>query len=341
MSDQELKPLSPEEGVEMYLETRSTELAEESVENQKYRLKSFVQFCNEEEIDNLNELDGRKLNRYRSWRLEGKGDGYDAVNKLTLKGNLSTLKLFLEFCASVDAVTDGLRERVIMPTLREEEESRDELLEPERAEKILENLEEFDYASRSHVIFMILWHTGMRLGSLRALDVDDFDYEERSLQLRHRPQTDTPLKNGEAAERPIAVGDFEAEVINKYIETNRPKVTDEYGRRPLIASDQGRLTKTPIRNTVYHLTQPCEFGDCPHGEEEQSCEHRKYSGLANCPSSRSPHCLRHGRLTKHRRDGDPLKVVSERCNASEEVIDRHYDERSEREKMEARREVLY
>lgn len=337
----DLKPLSPEEGVERYLEARGVELSKASVKNQRYRLESFLQFCDEKGIEDLNELNGRNLSRYRSWRLEGRGEGYGSVNKLTLKGNLSTLRKFLEFCADIDAVRDGLREDIIMPTLREGDEVRDAMLEPERAKEILKNLEEFDYASRRHVIFMILWHTGMRLGSLRALDVGDFDYENRFLTLKHRPKSGTPLKNREAAERPIAVGEFEAEVIKDYIDTNRPKVTDGHGRRPLIASEQGRLTKTPIRNTIYRLTQPCEFGECPHDKEPQSCEHRRYDSLSDCPSSRSPHLIRHGKLTEHRRNSDPLKIVSERCNASEEVIDRHYDERSEREKMEVRRDLLH
>lgn len=36
----------------------------------------------------------------------------------------------------------------------------------------------------------------------------------------------------------------------------------------------------------------------------------------------------------------PDKMVSDRANVSPEVIEQHYDRRSEREKMEQRREYL-
>jgi hypothetical protein len=36
----------------------------------------------------------------------------------------------------------------------------------------------------------------------------------------------------------------------------------------------------------------------------------------------------------------PDKIVSDRANVSQAVIDQHYDRRSEREKMEQRRDYL-
>lgn len=61
---------------------------------------------------------------------------------------------------------------------------------------------------------------------------------------------------------------------------------------------------------------------------------------SKCPSSRSPHALRRGSITHHLREGTPEKVVSDRMNVSSDILERHYDRRSEREKMESRREFL-
>ena len=333
MSAGSLEPLAPGEAVGMYLSHRKSELSDSSLQSQEYRLNAFVEFCGEHGIENLNNLTGRDLHRFRKWRQED-------VNEVTLRGNLATLRVFLEFCASVDGVEQGLRERVKLPNVAPEDAARDAEVGEEQARQILDYLEKFEYGSREHVIFGILWHTGIRLGTLQAIDVDDFDADDRCFDLRHRPDEGTPLKNGTAAERSIAVGEFWAEVLRDYIDQNRHDVTDEYGRRPLITSEHGRLTQAPMRRIVYILTQPCLYSDCPHGEDRDTCDAREYGQESTCPSARSPHSIRRGAITKHLRDGTPEQIVSDRMNVSQRIIDRHYDQRSDREKMRLRRDFL-
>jgi site-specific recombinase XerD len=328
-----LEPIEPSEAVELYIQHREPDLSEKSVQNHEYRLDKFLRWCEEEEIENLNHLTGRDLHKYRSWRSKD-------VKTVTLVGELRTLRVFLEFCDSIDAVEPGLREKVLIPSVSDAEEAKEVHIKPERAEQILEHLNQFEYASRNHVILAILWHTGVRLGTLRALDVDDFDTSEPCLEVRHRPESETPLKNREAAERSIYVGEHYKQVIADYIQHNRHDVMDDYGRRPLITSKQGRLTGTAIRTAVYRVTQPCTYSECPHDEEPTDCEYRNYDRVSECPSSLSPHAIRRGSITAHLREGTPGEVVSDRMNVSAAVLDQHYDERSEREKMRVRRELL-
>lgn len=198
MSD-ELKPTTPAEAVEWYLTERESEFSEKTQQNHRYRLDQFIEFCSEHEIENLNTLTGRDIHRFRTWCSK-------QIQPVTLRGYLQTLRVFLGFCASIEAVEPGMRERVELPTVDREEEARDEHLETDRAQPILDHLERFAYASREHVALAIMWHTGIRLGSLRALDLRDFDPNEQCLDLRHRPESGTPLKNKKAAERSIAVG---------------------------------------------------------------------------------------------------------------------------------------
>jgi len=336
----DLEPIPPATAVNLYLDHREPELSEKSLTNQRYRLDSFIEWCQEEGIESMDELTGRDLHEFRVWRQQGNGDRYGSVSKVTLRGILVTLRTFLEFCAGIDAVESGMRERVLIPDLDAEEESKDEKLDVEDAHQILEHLNRYQYASREYVVFAIFWHTGIRLGSLRALDVDDFSHDKQYLQLRHRPESETPLKNGQAAERSIAVGEFYAQVIQEYIDTNRPGSTDDYGREPLIASQYGRLSETPIRQLVYMWTRPCMVGDCPHGEDPNTCEYMKRVTARECPSSKSPHSIRRGSITNHLREGTPEEVVSDRMNVTKDVLDQHYDQRTELEKMEVRREFV-
>lgn len=333
MSDDDLEPLSPERGVEMYIDHRRPDLSEKSLMNHKYRLDTFLEFCEIQDIDNLNDLSGRDLHHYRTWR------GGD-IAPITLQTHLATLRVFLEFCASIDAVVQGLREKVVLPEVDREDQSRDIKLDEDRADAILDHLETFEYASRDHVIVAVLWHTGIRLGTLRALDVDDWDPDESCLEIRHRPDSTTPLKNQRGAERTIAVGQYYNGVINDYIEYNRYEVSDEYGREPLITSRRGRLSATPIRDTVYQWTRPCLMAECPHDRDPTSCEAMDDKQASRCPSSRSPHGVRRGAITRMLRDGTPEQVVSDRSNVSGDVLEQHYDQRTERERMDVRREFL-
>ena len=332
MSD-ELDPMGPAEAIEFYFRQRESELSKSTLENQRYRLNAFLDWCEKEGVTDMNDLTGRDLHSFRVSRQQD-------VKKVTLNGHLQTLRVFLEFCATIDAVEAGLREQVLMPEVDAEEEARDEKLEEPTAEAILEYLDRFHYASREHVIVAILWHTGIRLGSLRAFDVRDFDPDVGCLDLNHRPETDTPLKNGQAADRSIAVGSHYCEVIADYIEHNRKDVRDDYGRHPLITSTQGRLSSTSIRNAIYEVMRPCVYGDCPHGREPATCEAMEYGKASKCPSSRSPHGVRRGSITTHLRNETPTDVITERMNVSKAVLAKHYDQRTEREKMQIRREFI-
>lgn len=199
---------------------------------------------------------------------------------------------------------------------------------------------QFQYASRDHIVVVLLWQTGIRLGTLRAFDVEDFDAEAQSLCVRHRPESETPLKNGSVAERSIAVGDYYCDVISDYLAHQREDVVDDHGRHPLITTQFGRMSDGAVRETVYQVTRPCVIGECPHDRDPETCEAMESGAASKCPSSRSPHGIRRGAITKFLRDGTPPEVVSDRMDVSKEVLDKHYDARTEHEKMEYRRDFV-
>ena len=92
---------------------------------------------------------------------------------------------------------------------------------------------------------------------------------------------------------------------------------------------------------VYRWTRPCAHGkECPHDRDPDDCEANVRSAASKCPSSVSPHAIRHGSITHSLNSEIPDKVVSDRANVSPQVIEQHYDRRTEREKMEQRRDYL-
>lgn len=334
MSD--LQPMEPEEAVEMHLETRRGDTAEATVQKHKYRLQKFLEWCDQAGVDDLTELNGRMLHKFRLWREQ---DG--ELAKVSLRTQLSTIRTFIRFCENVDAVEQGLHEKMEVPDVSPEESTRDTVLAPERAEKIRTFLGRYRYATREHALFELLWRTGVRLGTARSLDVDDFEEEEERLRIRHRPESGTPLKNRERAERYIALSADLTAVLADWIDHNRPDVTDGHEREPLFASTQGRCSKSTLRRTIYNVTQPCYYSDeCPHDREPSDCAAEGYSSGQRCPSSVDPHTIRRGAITHFLSKAVPEKVVSDRMNVSGKVLERHYDKRSESQKTEQRRQFL-
>ncbi|MGM0606560.1 MAG: tyrosine-type recombinase/integrase, partial [Halobacteriota archaeon] len=319
------------------------ELSAKTIKGQKYRLDAFVQWCEEEGIENLNDLTGRDLYEYRIWRREGHGEGRDPIALITLRGQLATVRAFLRFCSEIDAVPEDLFTKVSLPSVSGQAGVSDSTLDPERIGPILDYLKRYKYASRQHVTVLLMWRTGARVGAIRGLDLEDCELNSTTpgVEFRHRPDTDTPLKNKEDGERWNSITGYVAGVLTDYINGPRKSVSDKYGRKPLLTTSQGRPATTTLRTTLYEYTRPCVIGEpCPHNRDPDTCEAMDYNSASKCPSSRSPHDLRSGRVTMYRRSDVPRDVVRDRLNASVDILDRHYDRRSEREKAEQRRGYL-
>lgn len=331
-----LEPIDPKTALEMYLTDKANNLADASLTAHEYRLGHFVRWCDQEDVENLNELTGRRLHEYRLWRRD-EGD----LNKVTEKTQMDTLRVFIRWLESIDGVEQDLSEKVLSPAVTPDENSRDVMLESERAIEILAYCEKYQYASIEHVALSLMWHTMMRTGAVHALDVQDYYPEERYLEVRHRPETGTPIKNKDGGERLVALGEQICDVLDDWIDVQRPQVSDEYGRNPLLTSAQGRVHKSTLRDYVYRFTRPCMYGDeCPHDREPDECEAMESKSASQCPSSISPHAIRRGSITHNLNNDMPGEIVSDRANVSQVVIDQHYDRRTEREKMEQRRAYL-
>ena len=196
----ELEPIDPETALELYLEEKRTKSAAATIRSHRSRLGHFVRWCDQRDIENLNNLTGRKLQEYRLWR---RNDGN--LSKTSVKTQVDTLRVFVRWLGTVDAVDPELYLKVISPDVTPDENSRDVKIDKEDAEAMLSHLETYEYASRRHVTIALLWHTMMRRGAAHALDVDDYDPDGQYLELRHRPDTGTPIKNGFDGERLVGL----------------------------------------------------------------------------------------------------------------------------------------
>lgn len=309
MPSNDLQDLTPREGIDLYLADRGPELRDATLESHEYRLTPFAEWCRaHDEIASLADVRGRHLAEYKR---ERQGD----VAPNTLQSQMSTLRQFVRFLESVDAAPQDLSEQVRVPSV--EQAARQSRVGRERAEGILDYLGTYHYASREHALFAAVWHTGCRIGGLRALDLDDLaleDDEQPHVKFRHRPETDTPLKNGADGERNVGVREWCAQVLADYRDERRTPQSQD-GRRPLFTTRHGRISEGWVRREFYDVTSR-------DGER------------------RPPHDVRRGSVSDHLARGWPIDDLAERVNATPRVLRKHYDVRTEREAMLSRADLL-
>ncbi|KAB1193220.1 tyrosine-type recombinase/integrase [Haloferax sp. MBLA0076] len=334
-NEQPLEPLAPREAIAFYEQDREDEVSEATLQSHGYRLHNFVRWCDKNDVENLNEIGGRDIQRFKKWRSE-------QVNIVTLKSQMDTLRVFLRFCESIDGVRDGVADSVRSPSLERVNVRDKDIVRENKASAILAYHDKYHYASVEHTLFRFLWETGCRMGAAHSVDLDDLHLRAEYVELNHRPETGTTLKNGDGGERAVALSTRTCNIIRDYIDEHRYDVEDDYGRRPLFTSKQGRLTKNIIRTYIYRVTRPCIYngGSCPHDREQDDCEAMRRMYASKCPSSSAPHSIRRGAITHYLNTDTPGEVVSDRMNVSKDVIDEHYDSRTEYEKMELRRSYL-
>lgn len=328
----DLEPITPKEAARLWRESKMDELADATLELQGFHIDQFVEWLDSEGLEDVRDITARTVHRFR---LDIKSE----IAQSTLSQRVSTIRRFLTFAASIEAVDPAIPERIEVPNRNTE--ARDENLEPDQADACLSYIRKYHYASREHALLALCWHTALRTGTLRALDVADVEESKNRLRIRHRPESDTPLKNANSAERYVVVSEEITEVLRDYIQQNRPSVTDEYERKPLFATGNGRAPVKTLRRWFQRVTMPCNWGGCPHGRDPAVCDAAKKQKTArDCPSSVSGHPIRRGAITRHLREDVPEKVVSDRCNVSSDVLDEHYDRRTDDEKAEQRRQFV-
>lgn len=340
----QLVPTTPSEGIEMYLEDRRRELAGTTIPGYRKSLEYFEEHCEQNQINNLNELTGRDLRDYRTWRREESTEAVDALSTKTMRDEQYLLRNFIKYLESVDAVPPGLHEKIVVPTLGPSEGVRDETLSKERTTEILDYLKRYHYATIEHVTWVILCASGGRLGGAHSLDVADcyLDTDDPYLAFRHRPETGTRLKNEIEGERDISISPDIAELLQAYLDNKRPDVSDDHGREPLLASTHGRIAKSMMRRYIYKWTRPCQISrNCPHDKNISECPAVENADVASkCPSTRSPHSIRRSYITEELDAGIPKDLLSDRCDVSPEVLDKHYDKRTEEQKRRLRKEIM-
>ena len=326
--------LSPGDAVDRFLKKRQTDSTDRTLRSYRNRLKPFVEWCERQEI--------AAIGAVTPWHIDEFDLELRSADRAptTIKGHLATLRVFLKYCAQIGAVDDDLVDAVDVPTLDAAEESSDERLAAEDARAALSFFRDSQafFGVPMHAFLEVAWHTGARLASIRGLDREDYDADARTLHFRHRPSTDTPLKNKAGGERLVGVTEAVCAALDTYLARERSDKRDDAGREPLFCGRQGRPSFSTFRAWSYQAVEPCLWTECPHGRRRSSCEWTERSHASKCPSSRSPHAIRTGSVTWQLNSGLGIEQVATRVNATPSTIRRYYDAADDSEEFEQRRQ---
>lgn len=315
-----------------YLDDKAIEAEPGTVDTHERRLRQFREWCDKNGIEMLSDIRPTHFRKYRKYK---NSEGYAIM---TLKSHMDTVRVFVRWCETYNHLPSGLEEAVVSPDVSDDDRVDLEAIDIARAKRITDYLRTYEYASREHVVFELIFHGTLRNCSVHSLDVADFDREEHTLKLRHRPDSGTRLKKQKDSERNINLSDDVAQIVKDWIDDKRPDAIDDHGREPLIAWESGRPPTQSIAKDVYWVTTPSCVGD------ECSCEGECPATCANnaheCEDSKSPKRVRKASITHHLDQGWPIQVVADRADNSVGIIEQHYDTASEEEKAERRRRFM-
>lgn len=339
----ELQSCSLEDGISRFLTRKEGAVTQSTIAEYRAELDRFAGFLRSREVTDFTDLDGRTIDAYRRWRRHESSDDVSQLSSKTLRDVMYLIRNFVRYLESIDAARSGLTDGIQIPDLNKDDGVRETDLAAERVTEIREHLRQFEYASLEHVVWELFAETGRRSGGLLALDVGDvrLDDDNATLEFVHRPP-ETRLKNGHQSEGKVAIRPQVADILSDYLEMTRPDITDESGRESLLATSHGRPARSTLRRYVYKWTRPCQLGAaCPHDRDPATCDAAGSTNAASqCPSSRSPHSVRHGYISSCRREAFPVDLLSDRVDASEDTIRKHYDESSPDDRLDIRRDVL-
>jgi len=323
------RKMTPQEAAQRYLREREPNVAKSTLYNHRSLLKQWWEWCDEHSIEYVNDLDGFDIADFRL-------DRQLQVGEVTLYNQMTVLRTFVRWLQGRNLVQNGLADGMVVA--QPEDDSRNGMIDAETADAILNYLDKYEYGTLRHVAFAMFWHTGMRLGALCSIDINEYHPEEHYVELHHRPESETPLKNGTDSEREVNLALWVCDILDDYIEGKRDDIIDEYGRNPLLTTEHGRVSKSNIRHHINQITRPCTYNnECPHEREIPECEATTRRLAAQCPSSVPPHDLRRSSVTYLLDQDHRKELVADRVDMSVKTLDKHYDARTESQKREQRR----
>lgn len=322
-----------EDTAELYHAKRCRDgISERHKNNLIFEIAPFILSLKQQGVDDLLDAEPRNVLRFAAEQGEKNAN-------TTLSTRMRTVRLFCEWGEAQDMVDEDLSESVdkAVPETDDDDWVRESGITPDRVLSLLEELSKDRemYAGRPHVVLMLAFRVGLRLGAMRALCIRDWNPDELQLYVKHRPEIGCPLKNKKKSTRIVNISAETGAVLQDWIYTRRPECEpDEYDGekyQPLISSMYGRVAKSTMRRDVYGVT--C-CGEC---ETDDGRPLPVVQEANDCPESVPPHSIRKASASWLLDAGTDKRLVADRIDNSPEVLEKWYNELTAKQEADVRR----
>ncbi|TKX56376.1 integrase, partial [Halorubrum sp. SP9] len=127
----DLNPITPEQAKDLYNDEYEEKRSYESLRKARSVLDTFVEWTEQEGLENMNEIDGRQLQEMKMW-WKRESD----TNNVSLNGYLAVVRRFLVFCERIEVVSENTPDRMPQASIDEDEEVCDRKPDDEAVEAI-------------------------------------------------------------------------------------------------------------------------------------------------------------------------------------------------------------
>lgn len=245
-------------------------------ENYERDLLSYLAFMKEESIVNLSEIKREHIQKYLITLYER------GLNTKSVARHLSAIRTFHQYLMIERICQKNPCDLIESPKL-----SRDlpEILSVAEVERLLESFtEETASDLRNHAMVELLYASGLRVSELLALKLEDVHLSMQFIKCRGKGNK----------ERIVPIGELAAEVLERYLETARPKLLKKSTDLLFL----NRFGDSMSRQGFFKIL-------------------KKQAQIAGITKSLSPHKLRHSFATHLIENGVDLRLVQEMLGHSD------------------------
>jgi len=130
-----LEPITPSAAVDKFIEYKESDIRPQTILEYRRKLAHFQEFCKLEEIDNLNEINGRVINGFRKYRRTESAPQAQPLARKTMRDDMYLFRDFIRFLEHIEAVSSNLSEKIPIPKIKKEDGVRNIDIDPKRVEK--------------------------------------------------------------------------------------------------------------------------------------------------------------------------------------------------------------